>query len=205
MNEEDKIELYRSIESETRESSIKWLRRIQHELAPKDLYTFAKAGGNSSPPIEDPIAWTDDHFDRLYIKPLLEALRSADLLCVAHIPVGIIYTHNSDPNAYAIGPIDLKCSPVIVVDWTVYLLIDAVVPIALDYILTPRGKREPIRQRVRDCIQDVISNGKLARIPRIEHDDAVMVISHVIETCIYAFIIAHEYGHIILGDFDQRW
>ncbi len=204
MKKADRIEAIRSIKSATREPAVKWLKKIQQELAPKELYAFAKEWGGSQTFIEDPIAWTDDHFNRICVQPLLEALRSSDLLLVAHIPVGILYTHDSDPNAYAIKPIDFDCCPVIAIDWTLFLFIQSVVPIALDYLVTPKGNRKPIRQRIRDCILDVTSCGRLGRIPKTEHDDAVMVISHGITTGVFAFLIAHEYGHIILGHLDPK-
>lgn len=187
-----------------------WLKELQRqhfEAHMRPTHTDTMSHLNKGLPhyaqmLEDPLGWADKHIvHRFAIERLLKSMPANCRDTVEHIPVGTLLT--SDPNAWAIQPVDFDSGPVIIVDWMLFTFIhEAVKPILRLLDRIPKEERKEMANRIMDCAEYFTTGGRAGKIEIHQYDESLDAMAEGIDLGALIFVIGHEYAHVILGHLD---
>jgi hypothetical protein len=158
--------------------------------------------GRTAGDLETELARGDDIIDKTVVQPLLAAIPTSSRQALDQIPVGTLLTLGHDVNAYAITSPDRTTGPVVILNWSLFLFLGAVVPPTLALAFAPQAQKKEIAQWIKDSVAEVTSGHKRGRIAVHDYEPTVAHMAFAIQVGVLAFVVGHEYAHVICGHLD---
>jgi hypothetical protein len=195
-----------------REASLSWLRTLQQDemntwMGPlhRRIVNERLRGMKYEHQMEtDPFGLIDSHINSRVVDKLRESAPEEFRGAMENIPCGTLFT--MDPNAMAIITCDRQNGPVVIVDWTLWAMTYQFTLFTMEYITTkPKDSIAASRfvERLFDVGKAFASRLQAGKLIMDDVGADLKSLCLTFQRSVIGFIIAHEYGHIVLGHLDK--